>query len=104
MELHELVAVFIKRILAKPVLERLERAGNFFEVFDRGFFLMRQDPVVNIQHAAFALVLLREVHVVGDVDVDSVVIDRVRDFPVIRFLFTGNVVVSLFQAAVGDGD
>jgi len=88
---HQLVAVFIKRIFPKPVLKRIQHAGHFLELLLRGFFLMRQDPIVDIQHAAFALVLLSKVYVVADVYVDAVVVDRVHDFPVIGFLLLGCV-------------
>src|SRR5829696_7338600 len=65
---------------------------------------MRQHPIVNIQHAAFALVLLRKVYVVTDIYVDTIVVDWVHDFPVKGFLLSNNIVISLFQAAVRNGD
>src|SRR5215208_3404227 len=63
---------------------------------------MRQDPVVHFQHAAFALVLLREVYIVADVDVDAVVIDWIHDLPVKRLLPGSNIMVHLLQAAIGN--
>src|ERR1051325_11969072 len=65
---------------------------------------MGQDPVVDIQHAAFALVLVGKVDVVADVDVDTVVVDRIHDFPVVRLLPGRNVVVRFLQTAVGEGN
>src|SRR5688572_32922878 len=65
---------------------------------------MGQDPVVEIQHAALAFVLFREGYVVADVDVNAIVVNRVNDFPVICFLFSGAVVIRLLQTAIRNCD
>src|SRR5215203_6532034 len=51
----ELVAVFVKRIFAEPVFKSLQHSRNFPELPHRGFLLMRQNPILNIQIAAQAL-------------------------------------------------
>src|SRR5688572_16684392 len=89
----QFVTIFIKRIFPKPVLERLEGAGYFLKMLECCFFLMRQYPILNIQHATFPLILFSELYVVGDIDVDSVVIDRVQDFPMEGFLLTTLVMI-----------
>src|SRR5215213_3878947 len=83
------------------MLKRLERAANFLEVTDRSIFLMRQYPIIQVQHATLALVFVREVDIVSDVNVDTVVIDWVQDFPVKRFLLSNSIMVGLLQATVG---
>ena len=60
---------------------------------------MRQDPILNIQHSAFPFVLFRKLYVVTDIDVDSVVIDRVQDFPMEGFLLTSVVMIGFFLNA-----
>ncbi len=63
----------------------LEGARYFLKMPECCFFLMRQDPVLNIQHSTFPFVLFSKMYVVADIDVDSVVIDRVQDFPMEGF-------------------
>src|SRR5215203_987440 len=97
---NQLVAVFIKRIVSKPMLKRFKRAGNFLELPHRRLLLMRQDPVVNIQHTTFTFIFFREVYVVADVDVNTVIIDWIQDFPMKRLLLSRNIMVRLFQTTV----
>ena len=77
------------------MFERFHHAGNFFEMLDRSIFLMRQHPIVHIQHCRLFRVLFREVYVVADINVDAVVIDRIDDFPMKSFFFTGDIVIRL---------
>src|SRR5215211_6671799 len=84
------------------MFEGLECAGHFLKLPYRGLFLMRQYPILHVQRAALALVFFREGYVVADVNVDAVVIDRVQDFPMVGLRLGGNIVVRLFQAAVGN--
>jgi len=92
----QFVTILIKRIFPKPVLERFEGAGYFLKMPECCFFLMRQDPILNIQHATFPVVLFTELYVVRDIDVDSVVVDRVHDFPMEGFLLTAGVMIGFF--------
>ncbi len=89
----QFVAVFVERILAEPVFERLDRARGFLKVFFGRLTLVIKHPVIEIQFARFAFVLFREINVVADVDVDAVVVDRVGDLPVIRLGLVGCVML-----------
>ncbi len=65
---------------------------------------MWQDPVVDIEYTTLALVFVREVYVVADVDVDAVVVDWIHNFPVKRLLLSGSIMVRLFQTTVRNSD
>ena len=99
---HEFVAVFIEGILAEPMLKRFEHARDFFELVERSLFLVRQNPIVNVQRSTFALIFLRDVYVVADVHVDAIVIDWIQNFPMKRFCLRGVVMIHFLQAAVGN--
>src|SRR3977135_2265487 len=93
---NQLVPILIKWIFSKPVFKCLQHPWNFFELSERCFFLMRQDPIFNLQRSRYSLVLVSKIYVVADIDVDSVVVDRVQDFPMESFLLTRNIMVRLF--------
>src|SRR5258705_14004647 len=93
---NQLVTILIKWIFPKPVFKGLQHPWNFFELSERCFFLMRQDPILNIQHSTFPLVLFTEIYVVADIDVDAVVIDWIQNFPMKGFLLTAVVMIDFF--------
>src|ERR1051325_3932207 len=90
---NQFVAVLVKRILPEPVLECLQHAWDFFKLLDGSVLLMGQHPVVYVQHATQSAILLREVLIVADIDVDSVVINRIDDLPVKSSCLASNVVI-----------
>src|SRR4029079_4427485 len=57
-------------------------------------------PIVHVEHPAFSLILFGKVHIVADVNVDSVVIDRIPDFPMKGLCFISGIVVCTSQTTV----
>src|SRR4030095_3302392 len=96
----EFVTVFVKGILAEPMFEGFHHAGNFLELPDRSIFLMSQHPIVHVEHPAFSLILFGKVHIVADVNVHSLVIDRIADFPMKGLCFITGIVVCFCQTTV----
>jgi hypothetical protein len=78
------------------MLKGFHHAGDFFEMLDCGLSLVSQHPIVHVQHPAFSAIFFRKVYIVGDINVDSIVIDWVQDFPMKRFLVGGLVMIGPF--------
>ena len=99
---YDFEAIFVERIRAKPMLKRFDRSRHFLKMFYRDLTLVFQNPVVQVQLTRFAVILVRKVHIVSDVHVDAITIDRVGDDPVERFLLVFLIVRLAFQPAVGN--